>query len=109
MLIYLCRIYGTTWLSTDTAQLQDPYTLLSLYRTHSTLSTTSPSSDVFLDGEATFGNEVPAPLRWIFPYVPTFSSPHIPPAGDDPKVHPPPRERSYIGESTPPAPSPSPV
>lgn len=33
----------------------------------------------------------------MFPYVPTFSSPHIPPDGDDIKKHPPPREKSYNG------------
>ncbi len=41
---------------------------------------------------------VPAPLRLIFPHVPTFSTPHIPPNPNvDVKAHPPPRERAYLG------------
>ncbi|OCH86765.1 hypothetical protein OBBRIDRAFT_737399 [Obba rivulosa] len=99
------RVFGTTWISTDRAEVQDPYTLFSLFRTHSALTGTSstsftsssglriitpPGSRPSLDG-------VPAPLRFVFPYVPTFSSPHIPPPSGDEKEHPPPRVRSYNG------------
>ncbi|KAI0754406.1 hypothetical protein C8Q80DRAFT_1138876 [Daedaleopsis nitida] len=52
----------------------------------------SPSSP------ALSANTVPAPLRLIFPHVPTFSTPHIPPNPDgDVKAHPPPRDRAFLG------------
>ncbi|KAL6302988.1 hypothetical protein BKA93DRAFT_364114 [Sparassis latifolia] len=79
------RIYGTSWVATDPPALQDPYTFLSLFHAHSTLS--SPDSKA----------GVPAPLRLMLPHVPTFSSPQLPSPGGDNKIHPPPRERSYNG------------
>ena len=98
----LHRVFGTTWLALDRAEAQDPYTLLSFMRTHSTLAAPTLSSS-FSPDSPTHGtnvslSKVRAPLRLIFPNVPTFSSPHIPLApGVDPKTHPEPRERSYMG------------
>ncbi|PCH35351.1 hypothetical protein WOLCODRAFT_139864 [Wolfiporia cocos MD-104 SS10] len=86
------RITGTTWLALDPSSSQDPYTLFSLFRTHSTLA--APPLDA---QDQTSPAKMPAPMRLIFPNVPTFSSPHIPPDGDDIKKHPPPRIRSYNG------------
>ncbi|KAI0918760.1 hypothetical protein AcV7_006903 [Taiwanofungus camphoratus] len=93
------RIFGTTWLSTDPARSQDPYTLFSLFRTHSTLGSASSSGFHSIPSESQVRSVsgVPAPLRLIFPHVPTFSSPHVPPSDADPKAHPPPRVRSYNG------------
>ncbi|CCL99592.1 uncharacterized protein FIBRA_01610 [Fibroporia radiculosa] len=78
------RIFGTTWISLDPATSQDPYALFSLLRTQSTLAL----SDRL---------DIPAPLRLMFPHIPTFSSPHIPPEGNDVKQHPPQRIKSYVG------------
>ncbi|KAF9805454.1 hypothetical protein IEO21_09047 [Rhodonia placenta] len=89
------RIFGTSWLALDPSLAQDPYTLFSLFRTHSALAVSSTSSQKAGNNNA--AHSVPAPLRLMFPYVPTFSSPHIPPDGDDIKKHPPPREKSYNG------------
>ncbi|KZT63320.1 hypothetical protein DAEQUDRAFT_815723 [Daedalea quercina L-15889] len=96
------RVFGTTWLALDRAESQDPYTLFSLVRTHSTLAapTLFPGSSTDVSTQSKNGSlaQVQAPLRLIFPNVPTFSSPHIPLLpGVDPKTHPDPREKSYIG------------
>lgn len=90
----LHRVFGTTWLALDRAEAQDPYTLLCLLRTHSALAAPTLSGH----GTNVSLSSVRAPLRLVFPNVPTFSSPHIPLApGVDPKTHPEPREKSYIG------------
>jgi len=96
------RVFGTSWLALDHAESQDPYTLFSLFRTHSTLAAPTLSPSFSPDSSAQGRNaslaNVPAPLRLIFPNVPTFSSPHIPLApGVDPKVHPEPRVKSFMG------------
>ncbi|EMD35587.1 hypothetical protein CERSUDRAFT_116315 [Gelatoporia subvermispora B] len=99
------RIFGTTWISTAHAEVQDPYTLFSLFRAHSALtgaSSTSFTSSSGLriitpPGSRPSLDNLPAPMRLIFPNVPTFSSPHIPPPSGDEKEHPPPRIRSYNG------------
>ena len=98
----LHRVFGTTWLALDRAEAQDPYTLLSLMRTHSTLAAPTLSSSFSPDAPGQGTNvslsKVRPPLRLVFPNVPTFSSPHIPLApGVDPKTHPEPREKSYMG------------
>ncbi|GJE94842.1 hypothetical protein PsYK624_110180 [Phanerochaete sordida] len=97
------HIKHTTWLSTDPADAQDPYTLFSLFRTHSHLigshqsTTISPSGlRVISPDSANNGlgsGSVPPPVRLWFPRIPTFAGPHVP-SGDD---HPPPRARSYNG------------
>ncbi|OBZ67356.1 hypothetical protein A0H81_12672 [Grifola frondosa] len=100
------RIFGTSWIALGSAESQDPYTLMSLFRTHSSLSV--PSSSSFTtpsglhiirppDNNAELGKPIPAPLRFMFPHVPTFSSPRVPPPSGDEKEHPPPRIRSYNG------------
>ncbi|KAI0631216.1 hypothetical protein C8Q77DRAFT_1219359 [Trametes polyzona] len=105
---YAAKIHGTSWLALGKAEAQDPYTLLSLFRTHSSLSTTAPSASFTSSsglhiiappsGSPPAPSGIPAPLRIIYPYIPTFSSPNIPPGpGQDPKAHPPPRERAYTG------------
>ncbi|KAI8976570.1 hypothetical protein BD414DRAFT_445988 [Trametes punicea] len=105
---YAAKIHGTSWLALGTAEMQDSYTLFSLLRTHASLSTTAPptsfTSSTGLHIIAPSSNSsparpaVPAPLRLIFPHIPTFSSPNVPPGPDeDPKMHPPPRERAYTG------------
>ncbi|KAH9919805.1 uncharacterized protein B0H18DRAFT_1026300 [Fomitopsis serialis] len=96
------RVFGTSWFALDHAESQDPYTLFSLFRTHSTLAAPTLSASFSSDSSAQGRNKslanVPAPLRLIFPNVPTFSSPHIPLApGVDPKVHPEPRVKSFMG------------
>ncbi|KAH9833308.1 uncharacterized protein C8Q71DRAFT_197365 [Rhodofomes roseus] len=96
------RVFGTSWLALDHAESQDPYTLFSMFRTHSTLAapTLPPSFSSDSSSQSRNGSlaNVPAPLRLIFPNVPTFSSPHIPLApGVDPKTHTEPRIKSYIG------------
>ncbi|TFY65221.1 hypothetical protein EVJ58_g2103 [Rhodofomes roseus] len=95
------RVYGTSWLALDHAESQDPYTLFSMFRTHSTLAapTLPPSFSSDSSSQSRNGSlaNVPAPLRLIFPNVPTFSSPHIPLApGVDPKTHTEPRIKSYV-------------
>ncbi|TBU48064.1 hypothetical protein BD309DRAFT_950501 [Dichomitus squalens] len=104
---YAAKIHGTSWIALDTADNQDPYLLLSLFRTHASLMSPQPSSAftsssglrIIAPGASpSLPKDVPAPLRLIFPHLPTFSTPHIPPApGEDEKKHPPPRERSYFG------------
>ena len=102
---HLARIHGTSWLTLDKAEAQDPYNLFSLFRTHASLASTSAASQHNLlhrpHGLSTSSPDaaaVPAPLRMIFARVPTFSSPHIPPGeGEDEKAHPPPRERAQTG------------
>ncbi|KAL4248526.1 hypothetical protein ABKN59_007826 [Abortiporus biennis] len=100
------RLQGTTWLTTDPANSQDPYTLFSLFRTNSYLtvphkshSFTSPSGlRIITPGGAPSSENVTAPIRMIFPSVPTFSSPHVPPPpGSEDKAHPPMRVKSYNG------------
>ena len=102
------RIHGTSWLALDNAEHQDPYLVLSLFRTHSALLSAQPSPSPFFTPSGlriispssahSLPQDVPAPLRLIFPHVPTFSTPHIPPRPDeDQKKHPPPRERSHFG------------
>ncbi|KAH9852238.1 hypothetical protein C2E23DRAFT_885752 [Lenzites betulinus] len=106
---YAAKIHGTSWLALGKAEAQDPYTLLSLFRTHASLSSSAPSASF----TSTSGlhiiapssgsspapsSSTPAPLRLIYPFIPTFSSPSILPGpGEDPKAHPPPRERAYTG------------
>ncbi|KAH9899222.1 hypothetical protein C8Q73DRAFT_310806 [Cubamyces lactineus] len=107
---YAAKIHGTSWLALGNAESQDPYTLFSLFRTHASLSSTAaPASFTSSSGlhiiapspdtaSSPHPSSVPAPLRIIFPHVPTFSSPNIPPGpGEDPKSHPPPRDRAYTG------------
>ncbi|KAI0763049.1 hypothetical protein BD413DRAFT_616506 [Trametes elegans] len=105
---YAAKIHGTSWLALGNAESQDPYTLLSLFRTHASVSSSAPSSSFTSsaglhiiapsDASSPLPASVPAPLRIIFPYIPTFSSPSIPPGpGENPKTHPPPRERAYTG------------
>lgn len=102
------RLHGTSWLALDTARHQDPYLLLSLFRTHSALLSAQPSPSPFFTpaglriippaSAPSAPQDIPAPLRLVFPHLPTFSTPHIPPKPEeDQKKHPPPRERSYFG------------
>ena len=99
------RIHGTSWLAFDNAEAQDPYNVFSLFRAHAALSTIAPTSShkTAHRQHGSFAgappqSAIPAPLRLIFPHIPTFSSPNIPPGpGEDPKAHPPPRERAHIG------------
>ncbi|KAK7686027.1 hypothetical protein QCA50_010838 [Cerrena zonata] len=97
-------VQGTTWLSTDPAESQDLYTLFSLYRTHSYLSLphasrsfTSSSGLKIIGAETTGGEDVTPPVRLVFPRVPSFSSPGLPPVDGNPKTHPPLRIKSYNG------------
>ncbi|KAI0370526.1 hypothetical protein BV20DRAFT_966417 [Pilatotrama ljubarskyi] len=109
---YAAKIHGTSWLALGKAEAQDPYTLFSLFRTHASLSSAAPPASFTSStglhiiapssssgsSSSTSPSSVPAPLRVIYPYIPTFSSPNIPPGpGEDPKSHPPPRERAYTG------------
>ncbi|KAI0355991.1 hypothetical protein OH77DRAFT_1424283 [Trametes cingulata] len=109
---YAAKIHGTSWLALGKAEAQDPYTLFSLFRTHASLSSTAPPSSFTsstglhiiappsspASSSPLSASSVPAPLRVIYPTIPTFSSPNIPPGpGEDPKSHPPPRERAYTG------------
>ncbi|KAL7277254.1 hypothetical protein ACG7TL_009107 [Trametes sanguinea] len=108
---YAAKIHGTSWFALGSAESQDPYTLFSLFRTHASLSSSAPPTSftssaglhiiapsLSSDSAPTSPSSIPAPLRLIFPQIPTFSSPHIPPGPDeDPKAHPPPRERAYTG------------
>ncbi|RPD75648.1 hypothetical protein L226DRAFT_534559 [Lentinus tigrinus ALCF2SS1-7] len=104
---YAAKIHGTSWLALDVADKQDPYLLLSLFRTHASLMSSGPSSSFTTPGglhiispstPARPASSVPAPLRLIFPHIPTFSSPHIPPPPNtDQKIHPPMRDRAYYG------------
>ncbi|KZT03789.1 uncharacterized protein LAESUDRAFT_659053 [Laetiporus sulphureus 93-53] len=89
------RLFGTTWLSMDPSSSQDPYTLFSMFRAQSALAI--PSSAFASSEDSAKTIDVPAPLRLIYQNVSTFSSPRLPPPGDDPKKHPPMRERSYNG------------
>ncbi|CAL1699413.1 unnamed protein product [Somion occarium] len=96
------RIFGTSWLTTDPADAQDPYTLFSLYRTHSSLLSphssgafTSSSGLRIIPAGTTGIDNVSPPVRLIFPSVPSFSSPGLPPADANPKTHPPLRIKSY--------------
>ncbi|KAI0077397.1 hypothetical protein K474DRAFT_1707415 [Panus rudis PR-1116 ss-1] len=97
------RVFGTSWLSTDPAESQDPYTLFSLYRAHNQLLSpqsatpfTSPSG-LRIIGPGSMALDVTPPVRLIFPYVPTFSSPGFLPEDGNPKTHPPLRVKSYNG------------
>ncbi|KAI0642757.1 hypothetical protein C8Q79DRAFT_917243 [Trametes meyenii] len=105
---YAAKIHGTSWLALGKAEAQDPYTLLSLFRTHASLTSTASSASytsstgLHIIAPSTSPSDpsasAPAPLRLIFPHIPTFSSPNVPPGpGQDPKAHPPPRDRAYIG------------
>ncbi|KAL1949057.1 hypothetical protein VTO73DRAFT_10863 [Trametes versicolor] len=105
---YAAKIHGTSWLALGTAESQDPYTLLSLFRTHASVSSGAPSSSFTSSSglhiitppssSSPSAPSIPAPLRIIYPYIPTFSSPNVPPGpGEDPKAHPPPRTRAYTG------------
>ncbi|KAI0760387.1 hypothetical protein C8Q74DRAFT_223807 [Fomes fomentarius] len=104
---YAAKIHGTSWMALDSAEHQDPYLFLSLFRTHSSLMASGPSSSftapsglhiISPSSPAVPASAVPAPLRLIFPHVPTFSTPHVPPnSNEDVKAHPPPRERAYLG------------
>ena len=98
-------IQGTSWISTDPAESQDLYTLFSLYRTHSYLSTnraqksfTSLSGLKIIGADTTGGEHATPPVRLLFPKVPTFSSPGLPPEDGNPKTHPPARVKAYNGE-----------
>ncbi|KAI0703699.1 hypothetical protein C8T65DRAFT_256594 [Cerioporus squamosus] len=105
---YAAKIHGTSWLALDVADDQDPYLLLSLFRTHASLMSSGPSSSfttpsglhiISPSTPSRPASSVPAPLRLIFPHIPTFSSPHVPlpPDQEGKKIHPPPRERAYFG------------
>ncbi|KAI0716715.1 hypothetical protein C8Q76DRAFT_616255 [Earliella scabrosa] len=104
---YAAKIHGTSWLALDAAENHDPYLLLSLFRTHASLMSSTPSSSFTTPGGLHIispsspelpASSVPAPLRLIFPHVPTFSTPHVPPSpNEDVKAHPPPRERAFLG------------
>ncbi|KAI9065293.1 hypothetical protein FKP32DRAFT_1590774 [Trametes sanguinea] len=89
---YAAKIHGTSWFALGSAESQDPYTLFSLFRTHASLSSSAPptsftsSTGLHIiapssssDSAPTSLSSIPAPLRLIFPQIPTFSSPHIPP------------------------------
>ncbi|THH00491.1 hypothetical protein EW026_g2057 [Hermanssonia centrifuga] len=102
------RIRGTTWLTTEPADSQDPYTVFSLHRLHSYLASphshakVSPSGlHILSPDSANVGlggsQSVTPPLRMWLPRVPTLSSPSLPPIGKDEKAHPPLREKSYTG------------
>ena len=98
-------IQGTSWISTDPAESQDLYTLFSLYRTHSYLTTnraqksfTTSSGLKIIGADTTGGEHVTPPVRLLFPRVPTFSSPGLPPVDGNPKTHPPARVKAYNGE-----------
>ncbi|KAI0828641.1 hypothetical protein BC628DRAFT_83933 [Trametes gibbosa] len=105
---YAAKIHGTSWLALGKADAQDPYTLLSLFRTHASFSSSAPSASFTStsglhiitppSGSSPSSPSTPAPLRVIYPFIPTFSSPNIPPGpGQDPKAHPPARQRAYTG------------
>ncbi|KAI0701364.1 hypothetical protein BC835DRAFT_1323799 [Cytidiella melzeri] len=97
---YAGRLRQTTWLSTEPADSQDPYTLFSLFRAHAHLSIgqTSQVSDSGLRILSPSNvAEVPAPVRLWFPRIPVFSSPSMPPEEDVHNAHPPPRQRAYTG------------
>lgn len=97
------RIKHTTWLSTDPEHAQDPFTLYSLFRTHSYLTSTHQSTTISSTGLRVIAPDsannglgsgsVPPPVRIWFPRIPTFASPNVPVEN----AHPPPRDRSYIG------------
>ena len=102
------RIRGTTWLATDASEYQDPYTLFSLLRAHNYLATPHSSASVSRSGLHILSPDksnmglggllgAPPPMRLWFPHIPSFSSPSIKAPGEDEKIHPPMRERSFIG------------
>ncbi|TCD65134.1 hypothetical protein EIP91_003065 [Steccherinum ochraceum] len=104
---YSGRFYGTSWISTDLSSSQDPYTFFSLLRTHNHMLSPrmgrafiSKSGLRILEPGSFPGiDDVAPPTRFMFPYLPTFSSPQLPtpPGGEEVKEHPPLRTRSYNG------------
>ncbi|THH32788.1 hypothetical protein EUX98_g1422 [Antrodiella citrinella] len=105
--VYGGRLHGTSWLSTDASDSQDPYTFFSLLRTHNYLLnprtgkafTSTSGLRILGPGELPSVSEVTPPIRFMLPFVPTFSSPQLPtPAGgEEVKEHPPLRVKSYNG------------
>ncbi|EKM58001.1 uncharacterized protein PHACADRAFT_251949 [Phanerochaete carnosa HHB-10118-sp] len=97
------HIKHVTWLSTEPANAQDPYTLFSLFRTHSYLATSHQSTTISSSGLRVISPDstnsdlgsgsVPPPVRLWFPRIPTFAGPHVPVDN----AHPLPRARSYNG------------
>lgn len=99
------RLRDTTWLASEPSEYQDPYTIFSLFRTHSYMlspqdgSYHHSSSGLRIIQPGSLGGLVgiPPPVRLIFKSIPTFSSPGLLPLSGDPKEHPPRRTRSYMG------------
>ncbi|KAH9941738.1 uncharacterized protein BXZ73DRAFT_74923 [Epithele typhae] len=103
---YAAKIHGTSWMQLGSAESQDAYTLFSLFRTQASLASSGSvishrsvhNKHGLPSSAAAHTSDVPAPLRLVFPRIPTFSTPSVLPPGDqDPKVHPLPRERAYTG------------
>ncbi|KAI0346445.1 hypothetical protein BDW22DRAFT_1322917 [Trametopsis cervina] len=100
---YIGRIRRTTWLSTEPADSQDPYTLFSLFRAYSHLSVghqiakTSDTGLRIISPSSVEPTNVAPPMRLWFPRIPVFSSPALPAEENVHNAHPPPRQRAYTG------------